>query len=288
MFHILEQPAEFTEGHPTQKKWEGEEFVARPVSNTLGRAVGIIRLMVQSGAPDRTWGVRELATELSLPPSGVHRVLSGLTDAEWVARDPSGRGYSLGPDFMRLSFLVTDSHPLRHIARPVMEDLVAECDETVLLGVLDPTHLKMTFAASVESSNPLRYVVELNRWIPIHYSASGLGIMAFLPESRREEILETAHLPGAHEHTITDPNKIRDEIAKIQAQGYAISSGQRLLDAVGIAAPIFGPNGAVLGNFCITVPKQRFAGAADETRLSQAAIRHAGRITSMLTKGHRE
>ncbi len=253
--------------------------------NPVERALQVINLMGGSGDPDRIWGVRELASALDMPPSAAHRTLASLVEARWLKRDETGRGYCLGMDLIRLSFLISGSHPLRRIAKPVMEDLVAECDETVLLGILNPENQRMMFALSVESRNPLRYVVELNRWIPIHYSASGLGIMAFLPESQREAVLSQTDLEGAHAGTITSPDAIRAEIRRIRQQGYAISFGQRLKDAVGIAAPIFGPGGDVIGNLCITLPKQRFGGERDETRLSSTVIRHAARISQILAQG---
>ncbi|PZX42054.1 IclR family transcriptional regulator [Roseinatronobacter thiooxidans] len=253
--------------------------------NPVERALQMINLMGASGDPDRIWGVRELAVALDIPPSAAHRTLASLVNASWLKRDESGRGYCLGLELIRLSFLISGNHPLRRIAKPVMEDLVAECDETVLLGVLNPENLRMIFALSVESQNPLRYVVELNRWIPIHYSASGLGIMAFLPEAQREEVLSRADLERAHEETVTAPDLIRAEINKIRRQGYAISFGQRLQDAVGIAAPIFGPEREVIGDLCITLPKQRFNGTQDEARLSATVIKHATRISQILAQG---
>lgn len=71
----------------------------------------------------------------------------------------------------------------------------------------------------------------INKWIPVHASASGLAAMAFLPEPAR--------ITNA---TITDPQVLEDELAKIRRRGYALFRGQRTKGAVAIAAPIWGPN----------------------------------------------
>jgi len=249
--------------------------------NPLQRAAEIVRFLVENGGAQRTWGVRELATALGATPSGVHRTLAALVDIGWIERETDGAGYSLSFEMMRLAFLLSGDNPLRALARPVMEALVRECDETVLLGVFDPVRMEMIFAASVESSQPLRYVVELNRWLPIHFSASGLAIFAFLPEADREALLTSGPLTGANETTIVDPDRIREEAAKVRERGAAVSRGQRLRDAVGIAAPIFRGD-TVLGDLCITVPKQRFSPEHDEARLVDTVKRHAAALSKAL------
>lgn len=248
----------------------------------LAKAVQLLTLIAENGGAERSWGVRELGAALDVAPSGVHRLLTALGEHGWIERDDGGQGYRLGFEFMRLSFLISGDNPLPRLARPIMHELVREVDETVLLGVLDPVRMEMIFAASVESRQPLRYVIELNRWQPIHFSASGLAIFAFMSQEKREAHLNSGPLAGANETTITDPDAIRAAVARIRERGAAISTGQRLSDAVGIAAPIFGADDNVLGDLCITVPKQRFDAQRDEARLIEAVKRHAGAITAAL------
>ena len=58
--------------------------------------------------------------------------------------------------------------------------------------------------------------------------------------------------------TIRDPVELEEEMARVRERGYAITTGQRIYGAVGIAAPIFGMGHRVLGDIGITVPEQRF------------------------------
>jgi len=170
---------------------------------------------------------------------------------------------------------------IRNVALPSMRDLVAECDETSFLGVYDSSRLEMMFAAAVDSSKPLRYVVPLNEWIPVYCASSGMAIMAFLPQEEIERIIEHTGLVPVTEHSITDPVALRAELARIRAQGYSCSHGQRVPGAVGIAVPIFGPEGRVVGDLNLTIPEQRFD-ASMEPRLAGRVMHHAHRISERL------
>jgi IclR family acetate operon transcriptional repressor len=139
----------------------------------------------------------------------------------------------------------------------------------------------MMFVAAVNSSHPLRYVVPINEWIPVYAGASGLAIMAFLPPEERRAIIARTKLAPVTERTITDPMVLEKELARIRARGYAYSRGQRTVGAVGIAAPIWGPDGRVMGDLTVSVPEPRF----DERKLpafARLAIHHAQRIMEHL------
>jgi DNA-binding IclR family transcriptional regulator len=139
----------------------------------------------------------------------------------------------------------------------------------------------MMFVTFIDSSHPLRYVVPTNEWIPVHAGASGLAVMAFLPEGERRAIVERRGLPRITEATITDPHVLEDELGRVRRRGYAFSRGQRTKGAVAIAAPIWGPNGRILGELNLSVPEPRF----DESMtpaFAKLVITHAQRITENL------
>jgi DNA-binding IclR family transcriptional regulator len=58
--------------------------------------------------------------------------------------------------------------------------------------------------------------------------------------------------------TYNDPVALQKELEKIRQEGYAASFGEWILEASGAAAPIFGPEGVVLGALSISGPSARF------------------------------
>lgn len=127
----------------------------------------------------------------------------------------------------------------------------------------------MMFSLSIESAHPLRYVLQLNIGLSVHTGASGLAILAFLPEEDRREILEKQL--GASPDTGEDTQRLTERLAEIQRKGYASSRAERIIVAVAVATPVFGPSGEVFGDVGVTIPESRFE-EADEPALAELVM----------------
>ncbi len=121
----------------------------------------------------------------------------------------------------------------------------------------------------------------LHEWRDLHTGASGRAVMAFLSEQDRKTVVERTRLAPATEHTITSPEALEQVLAEVRERGYAFSQEERRLGGVGIAAPVFGPGGHVVGEVGVSVPTQRFA-PDDEPRLARLVTACAAGITATL------
>lgn len=211
-----------------------------------------------------SFGVREMASELGILPSAAHRALTALALKGLVRQDEETGRYVIGTETFRLAQVALERFPLRHIAMPHLQRLVDACDETVLLGIYDVGRMQMMFAAAVESRSPLRYIVRLNEWVPLHLGASGLGILAFLSPEERELAIAKA---SEQSKDAVPRSTLEARVAEVRENGFALSFAQRVSGAVGFAAPIFFPEGRVIGDVCITLPEQRYS---DDQRHSLA------------------
>ena len=105
--------------------------------------------------------------------------------------------------------------------------------------------------------------------MPLHGGASGLAILAFLPEAVQYEV---AHKPLVQltPDTVTDPDALLERLVQVRRDGYAITRGERIEGAVAIASPVFGLiPGDVAGAAGITIPESRF----DESKTQEFALR---------------
>ena len=252
--------------------------------NPITKALRVLSWLIQE--PSGSTGVREMATALGLSPSNAHRLLTVLAEEGLVRQDAVSSKYHLGVEFYRLANIAAAKAPIRQAALKHMRRLVDACNETALLGIYDDLKQEMIFVARVESKHALRFAVELNQWMPVHVSASGLAIMAFLSEDEIEQIIARTRLLPSTELSITEPYRLQMELQKIRSRGAATSRGHRVPGAVGLAAPIFGPNGRVVGDVCLTIPEQRFEERAEDQiiDLLQACARSiteeiGGRVT---------
>jgi DNA-binding IclR family transcriptional regulator len=243
------------------------------VRDPVVKAFAALVHMVESGEP--AWSARRLAADLNVPLSTAHRTLTSLSRAGLLEQEPGTSLYVVGRQLHRISRILVEAFPLPELARPYLEALARETQETSLLGVFDPTRLEMMFVAQVEGSHPLRYVIPLHAWIPVHLGASGLGILSFLDAATRDRVLDRLDEPAAVVRAL------RKEIAATRERGHAISHGRRIPGAVAVAAPIFGAHERVIGDVVVTIPETRFAPEL-EPKFVAAVTRRARELTADL------
>jgi DNA-binding IclR family transcriptional regulator len=234
----------------------------------------LLRLMLSQ--VDKEWGVRELSRETGMPVATVHRTLAQLEE-EGLVYSNSGK-YQVGLEFYRIAWKAETGHPVRIVARKAMRELVQACNETVFLGLYDPSRLEMMFAEVVECDHPLRYVIPLHQWVPVTAGASGLAILAFLPRHERDSIVRRRGLPAFTDATIVDRAELEKALELGRAQGYLCTCGQRIPGAVGIAAPILGADGKAVGCLVVTIPEQRFE-PQQEAELAELVMSATRKIT---------
>lgn len=251
--------------------------------DALGKALRVLRWLVDAtdDGPHKEWGVRELGEALQFPPASVHRLLAALLEHGLVRRNPDSGQYQIGAEFFRLAMKLSSRSGIRNASLPIMQDLVAQCDENALLALYDASRMEIMFIAAVDSNHPLRYVQTLNEWLPVYTGASGLAVMAFLPESERLAVIKRTGLTPVTRNTITNPALLEEELAKVRLRGYAFSRGQRNIGTVALAAPIWNPDGRVIGSLILAMPEPRFDKRL-ELRLARLIIQHADQITERI------
>lgn len=237
----------------------------RAPGTQAGRLIEVIELVVSSGTGV---GPREVSRNLAIPASTASRALTSLTALSVLRRTAEGQ-YTSGPRLLRIAHEVLANSNLRVVALEQMEQLHDYSQDTILLGELTEDRRSVVFIESLHSSRALSYRVDLGRPYELTRGATGLAILAFLPDDVRSSLLNDA-----------DAHDLEDALALIRDRTVAVSHGQRVEGAVGIAAPIFGTSG-VVGDICITMPEQR-AARVDIADLSSRVVAAARTITDSL------
>jgi IclR family transcriptional regulator, acetate operon repressor len=220
----------------------------------VARALDILAWM--AAHPAGPWSVRQAARDIGTSPTTIHRTFRIFEERGLIGQGED-RTYTPGLELFRMCrALASELSPVK-IARPHMEELVKQSGETVLLGGYDWHRRQMMFLDIAYAPHPLRYVLDLQRWIPVHAGASGLAILASLPAGERRRVY-AAGLETLTEATLVDGERLEEASREIRERGYAKSRGQRMVGAVALAAPIFDSGGDVFGDVCITIPDQRY------------------------------
>ena len=260
----------------------GEQQKSGELRGTVARVVQIVRHLAE-GPED--WALADLADALGLPRSTTHRLLQLLQSQGIVESDPQSHRYRPGLELYRMASLLATRMPIVQMATPLLQEIVAQCDETALLGLYLPNRRQMIFATKVDSRQPVRYVLEMNVPQSICWGATGRGILAYLPEAEIEQILSSEESSPTTGEAI-DAGEMKRSLAEIRQRGYAFTHGQRIPGAVGIAVPFFGTHDQVIGDLCLTIPEFRFH-ADSEGELVELLSSQASRLSQTLGSSRR-
>lgn len=201
---------------------------------TIHRALNVLEYLSQAGRPVR---LMEISEAVGLPKSQIHRILSTLLSRNYVRQNPNTRLYSLGFATWLLSRSMDYARTLVDIARPVLDDLRSQTQETAFLSVLYGKSVLYLYTAM--SPNPSHVYIQSGSQAPVHACASGKAMLATQPREYLDELFEDG-LERYTDTTITDKAKLRQELDRIAQQGYALEDQEANPDmsAVAVAMPI--------------------------------------------------
>ena len=231
-------------------------------------------------------GVTELARRIRTTKSAVFRILSTLEQRGYVMREGAEPRYRLGPRLLYLGQRAAGGTDLRQQARPTLEALHREFDETVNLGILADGHV--VYLDMVESARGLRMAARLGTRDHAHSTALGKAMLAFLPDGERDASLQEP-LARRTANTITDAKRLHEELARVRDLRVAEDRGENEDGARCVAGPIFDHGGGVIAAVSVSGPASRLddARTADVARaVRAAACEITERIGGRLPVGH--
>lgn len=220
---------------------------------TLNRAVALLDCFTHDKSEI---GVREAARLLNLSHSAAGRLMIALKELGVLKQNPTTQQYALGGRVLTWAGVYTTSMDVRNIALPALQEIHHSTQETISLYILEGD--ERVCVERLESPQNVRIVARIGRRLPLYAGSAGKVFLAFLSPQRCEEILSRTIFQPLTEKTIIDKGKLLEELEKIRRNGYAYSSGEWLLDASGVAAPVFSQTGEVVAAVTISGPSQRF------------------------------
>lgn len=182
----------------------------------------------------------ELAAILDTPTSSIYRYLRTLAEFGFVERSDEA-GYRLGPNLRIESGERITGEQLIGASDPILRDLAERTGETAVIS--RRIGLSAVRLHQVESTHPLRVILEQGTALPLHAGAMAKVLLAHAPDEIVDQVL-ARDLPRLTE-TTPDRAMIRADLATIRADGIAVSEGEAIAGSVAIAAPIMLRDGIV-------------------------------------------
>ena len=194
-------------------------------------------------------GVTEISKKLGFHKSTTHAILNTLKDEGYIIYEPDTKKYSLGFKILRLSKIIAYQSELRSYALPIMEDLSKKCEEDIALNIL--VEGRRVCIELVESRYFVRQFVPIGKALPLHCSAAGKAMLAYLTEDQVNNIIRKYGLERFTDNTITDVDVLRRELNLIRERGFAVSYEEYGKDAASIGFPLFNQKGQIIGSLSI-------------------------------------
>lgn len=199
------------------------------------------------------WGITELAEELGLHKSVVHRMLYTLHSNSFVNQNVVTKKYRLGVKLFELGMVVNESMDLRTEARPFMEKLFKETGETVLLAIVDG--LTGICIEKIESSEGLKCTSRVGKRVPLNAGYTKL-LLAHMPQESTDLVINSGLIQFTKQ-TPTDPNILKKQIEEIRQIGYSLTYGEMDEGSVGVSVPLRDYTNTVIGTLAIVGPQFR-------------------------------
>jgi DNA-binding IclR family transcriptional regulator len=266
--------------------------MAEKVAAHATSLVKALRVLVALEGYPEGRGVTDIARELGLPKSAVHRLLVTFRACGFVQQQPHSSRYTLGLALARLGLGAADLLTPRLVAQPYLEALAQEVGETIFLGVLCDTSILVV--DKVEHGQVLRLSPALGTILPLRQTALGKTWLAFCPASQRQELLATG-LPAADDLLAARSRvALEQELAAIAQQGFAVSLETWMPELCCMAAPIHNSRGELAAALAIAFPRSHmpapprhdpFLGGSPTlpyAPLVPALVQTAARITAAL------
>ena len=220
---------------------------------SLTRVLGLFGAIAKSGDG---MTLARLAVELGSPKSSLLTLLRPLVAKSYLAHENGV--YRLGPAVFRLAADILSTRSFPKLIRPFMQQLVDRSQESVYLAIIDRNARCVTYVEGVESPQPVRYMAPLGSPRPLYCSAAGRLLLAYADEDWREQYVKSVQLKPVTDRTLTSRAELRRELDKIRKTGLAISIGEAVPGAAGLAAPVFDADGRVAAALLIGAPVERF------------------------------
>ncbi len=204
---------------------------------TVKKTLEIMSYIVNSS---KSVKVSDVARTFNMSVSNASRYLKIFEQYGIVIRKRDG-SYIPGFKLVEFGSIILKRISLREIAHPYLVDLMVKTDQTVHLVLKEG--YEGVYIEKLESAKSLPMISRIGMRMPLYSTGFGKAILAYLPEEELEDFLKNVRLLKRTERTITDPEKLKEELRRIRKRGYAIDNEENEDGVKCIGAPIINHEG---------------------------------------------
>ncbi len=224
-------------------------------------------------------GITELAEQVEMYKSTVHRLLGTLMKRGYIQQNIHTGKYKLGYQILDLGMRLLSSLDLQKEATPFLQILADQTNEVVHLGILDQGDI--VYIDKVESKQTVRMHSRVGKRVPVHAVGLGKAILAALTEEEISRLFDQYGLVAVTPKTITDRQHLLKALDDVRHQGYAFDIEENELGICCVASAIFDNNRNVVAACSVSGPNHRM-GVKRLTELAPIVRQTAEEISQRL------
>lgn len=206
------------------------------------------------------FGISELSQHLGMTKNMVFRAVKTLVEQDYIVRDPSGQRYQLGFRVLELQNTSSPEPTFRTLCAPYILQIHELTGETVSLNVRALDY--MVFIDGVETRKPAVWRLQIGGLRPLHATASGQVLLAFLDDAAIDDYIARqparGALDGAKDDGPFSPDRLWDDIRLIRVKGYAEVLRPGALPNFSVSFPIWDAENNLHGVMSVGGPNERF------------------------------
>jgi IclR family pca regulon transcriptional regulator len=192
----------------------------------------------------------EAGVRCGLTRTAARRYLLTLKHLGYIASD--GKLFWLTPRILRLGQSYLESARLPRIVQPYLQRVTAGTQESAFVSVMDGDDI--VYIARNGSSRAMNTGYVLGARVPAQVTAAGMLLLSLREPAWLEQWLLHHELKAYTSFTIASNERMRIELARVRAQGWALSEQQLALYSRGVAVPLRDRHGDVAGALSVTMP----------------------------------
>jgi IclR family transcriptional regulator, KDG regulon repressor len=191
-----------------------------------------------------------LSEILHLSRATVLRLCSTLVKYGFLNQDPVTKEYSLGLRLFELGSIVLHSFSLRKTASPFLDQLHTKLGKTLFLAILEQGQL-IYIDKREDSQNPITFTSKIGTRRPPYWGMLGPMLMAHLPDSEVERLLEENPLKATTKKSFTQKEEFKKWLGQVREEGVAVDEERTFDGITGLAVPIRDIRGKVIASLAV-------------------------------------
>jgi len=237
----------------------------------LDRALKLLEYL--SAQPEGS-SVTEIANRLGLPKNSVFRIVRTLAANGFLLEHD--KIYRFSPKILSLGYAGIRRTNLIEASLKEMYTLRDEVNETIFVGTLAQS--QVVILEQLPSFQHVKFTIEIGHRVPIHASAPGKAILAFLPQGEQRDLLDHIAFTRYTDRTIPGMKTMVQEIETIHGNGYALDLGEEVTEIFCVASPVFDYREYPIASLWLSGPDFRLS-KMDLDQVGTVVREHALRVS---------